>query len=314
MILLPAAPAVNDAYYFGAEHEYTILIVSISQQGVGTWVLVWEYYDGDSWEPLADVVDTSSGFQSSGIKIVGFTRPTNWAETTILSKTSFFTRARVSSFTSITTQPKGTEAFYETGQWWVWVAAVGAGGQEQFNLYAGGVDMVSNHQIFTGLAGIVTPDSAGIEPDLTYSINYTGRINFSTPATGSATRACIICKPGALELKVASPTSLTLSVTGSAVNTTLTLSGLTQGVSGSQVIAIDSNSSILSFQYTSESVVTSDTGTSRTVDNLSSNWLFAPSSAVDYTDVSVGKNRRITAPDGIESETPDIPRGDNWRR
>ena len=49
----------------------------------------------------------------------------------------------------------------------------------------------------------------------------------------------------------------------------------------------------------------SDTRADNTTEDLSDN---------DYKSVEVGKKRRITATDGITSETPEITRGKNWRR
>lgn len=105
MTLLPAGPAVNDAYYFGHNEEFSQLKLNLSQAGVGTWTIIWEYWDGDSWEDLS-ATDGTSGFTQDGT--VSWTIPGDWADSTENSQGPFrYVRARVSAFTSITTQPLG---------------------------------------------------------------------------------------------------------------------------------------------------------------------------------------------------------------
>ena len=114
MTLLPAVPAVNDAYYFGYSAPWDWLRSNIGTAGTGTWTIVWEYWNGAAWATLPDTVDGTSHFGNAGEREVTFTRPTDWAMTTILTMSLYWIRARVSSYTSITTQPKGTQA-------WIWV-------------------------------------------------------------------------------------------------------------------------------------------------------------------------------------------------
>ena len=283
MTLLPVVPAVGDEYYFGAQLEYTILVLAVGQAGVGVWDLVWEYYDSDSWKALAEVEDNSNGFTLASSRTISFARPIDWATTTVTGSTnsSFFIRARVSSFTSVITNPIGSTANYETGQWWTWLSSIDAGGQSNFNLYTGGSDKVTNHQIFTGPAGIITTDASDLEPGLEYRILFNGRVNYTFSATGSET-LCIICKAGALDLKVSGPNALTLRVTGSGGSTALTLSGITQETgSNTSIITIDSSTTLLSLTVAGQGIVI---GTSRTVVDTSNNWVFSSSGAVDFTE------------------------------
>lgn len=106
MTILPASPAVNDAYYFGHNEEFSQLKLELSQDGVGTWTIVWEYWNGSSWAALSGVTDGTSGFTTDGI--VSWTIPGDWDDTTINSQGPFrYVRARLSAFTSLTTQPLG---------------------------------------------------------------------------------------------------------------------------------------------------------------------------------------------------------------
>lgn len=116
MSLLPAVPAVNDAYYIGYSALWDYLRLRIDTPGAGTWAIFWEYWNGAAWVSLASINDPTSGFRPAAIGEyeVTFTRPADWATTTILAMTFYWIRARVSAYTSITTQPKGTQV-------WTWV-------------------------------------------------------------------------------------------------------------------------------------------------------------------------------------------------
>jgi len=113
MTLLPLAPAVDDAYYFGFSRPWNLLWLNVGTAGVGTWILVWEYWNGAAWAALADVVDDTTAFTMAGTRKVDFTRPGDWVPATILTMSLYWIRARVSSFTGMTTQPLGTQDWCE---------------------------------------------------------------------------------------------------------------------------------------------------------------------------------------------------------
>lgn len=114
MTLLPPVPAVDDAYYFGLSSWWDWLSLNIGQAGAGTWTIVWEYYNGSTWVSLPSCYDTSNGFRNGGYQSVTFDRPSDWVTSTILLLALYWIRARVSSYTSITTQPLGTQAWIGT--------------------------------------------------------------------------------------------------------------------------------------------------------------------------------------------------------
>jgi hypothetical protein len=115
MTLLPAAPAVNDAYYFGYSAPWDWLRLNIGTAGAGIWTLAWEYWNGAAWAELPGVVDGTSHFGNSGENEVTFTRPGDWATTDVGGILGlYWIRARVSAYSSITTQPLGSQA-------WIWV-------------------------------------------------------------------------------------------------------------------------------------------------------------------------------------------------
>lgn len=109
MTLLPAAPAVNDAYYFGAQVPFRALTVALSVAGEGDYTLVWEYWNGASWAAISSLIDGTQGFTSSGA--VTLEPPNDWAAATINGVGAYHLRARVSAFVSIATQPLGSQAY-----------------------------------------------------------------------------------------------------------------------------------------------------------------------------------------------------------
>jgi hypothetical protein len=114
--LLPAAPAVDDAFYFGLSYAPDHVSIDQTTAGAGTWTMLWEYWNGSTWASLANVVATGNAdqFKSSGLNVVQFDLPTNIATTTINSQGPFYyVRARVHAFTSLTTQPQAARIFVD---------------------------------------------------------------------------------------------------------------------------------------------------------------------------------------------------------
>ncbi len=112
MTLIPPVPAIGDSYYFGRPSLWDWLEMRMGTAGNGTWDIAWEYWNGAAWAPLAGVSDGTSGFRVTGTRLVIFTRPVDWAQTTVGGIANlYWIRARVSAYTSIVTQPKGSRAF-----------------------------------------------------------------------------------------------------------------------------------------------------------------------------------------------------------
>lgn len=108
MTILPAAIAENDAYYFGSSQEFTRLVIEMSQAGVGTYTLAWEYWDGDSWETLTGA---SGDLKATGRNVVTWTMPADWATTTINSQGPFYFVRCVADTGNMTTEPLGERAY-----------------------------------------------------------------------------------------------------------------------------------------------------------------------------------------------------------
>jgi len=150
MVLLPAVPVVNDAYYFGGEEVFDTLRVNIGTQGVGTWTITWEYWNGSGWASLSGVTDGTSGFTAAaGVRDVNFTRPSNWALSTIESISAYWIRARISAYTSITTQPKGTQAWVCLRLYDLHTKSTVAG----YKIYVDGVEKVGGGTDYTFITG-----------------------------------------------------------------------------------------------------------------------------------------------------------------
>ncbi len=129
MTLLPAVPAANDAYDFAGAQMYSGVRINMGIPGVGVWTIVWEYYNNVGvWAALAAVVDGTAGFSAApGNHDVTFTIPTDWALATVYGKTGYHVRARVSAYTSIVTQPFGTQAWLLDALHFMWRAQIGEG-------------------------------------------------------------------------------------------------------------------------------------------------------------------------------------------
>jgi len=124
MTLLPATPAVDDAYYFGGDEMFWGIELKYSTAGDGTWTITWEYWNGSSWTALSGVTDDTNGFTATaGTYDITFTIPTDWEKTDVGGITDkYWVRARVSSFTSITTQPLGDQAWILEALHFMWEA------------------------------------------------------------------------------------------------------------------------------------------------------------------------------------------------
>lgn len=107
--LLPASVGTDDAFYVGGnggDGPPAGAVFNIATAGVGTWDIVWEYWDGGAWSALPDVLDTTEGFQQSGSRSVTWTVPAGWVQNTVSGITTFFARGRVTTGApTTTTQP-----------------------------------------------------------------------------------------------------------------------------------------------------------------------------------------------------------------
>lgn len=112
MTLLPAVPAVDDAYYFGHTKKFDVMKLNVETNGAGVWTIVWEYWNEATWTALVGLTDGTTGFTAgTGNREVSHTPQVDWATTAVAAITLYWIRARVSAYTSVTTQPLGTQAW-----------------------------------------------------------------------------------------------------------------------------------------------------------------------------------------------------------
>jgi hypothetical protein len=278
--LLPASPGIDDALFFGCDNPCRIVTFDIDTAGVNDLTLVWEYWDGDTYEALTGVTDDTNDFESLGRETVSWDMPADWATTTVTgaAASSFWGRARVSAVTSQTTQPLGGRVFWENGEWWTWVENLDIGNQEQYTLYFGGDDMLTAHQIFPGSAGIVTADDSSIEPGGSYSLGYRGRLDFGTTGTS----VCYACKTAALTLHAtgsASAPGIFATLTGSGT-TNLELSGISLPDTGVQTITMGvSGSTVAIFADAGGGAAF---GAAQTITDNANSWTWGSQGSTDY--------------------------------
>lgn len=272
--LLPAAPAVNDAYYFIMDNPGRVITLNIGQGGVGTWDLAWEYWDGSTYSEITGsaIDDRTDNFTVFGVNTVSFDMPIDWEKRAVEGIDGYIIRARVTTFTSLSTQPLATQLWYETGLWWTWIDVLDEDDQRNFVLYLGGPAMQDHHQIFLSNEGITTVDDPSIEPGLTYAFQIVGRLDFRIPG------ACIVCKGEEFTLTTTGTSGVTLSVTGSG-GQVLTVSGISLPVTGAHIIGVDSDVTDLTLSVTPGGSVV---GTAQNIPDNSTGYTFSSSGAMIY--------------------------------
>lgn len=108
-ITLPYA-AVNNVCYMGSTQPFNTVKVNLGTSGAGAWIITWEYYNG-TWTALYGTVDDTNGWTATpGNYNVTYTMPTDWQPVSVNGGTAYYyVRARVSSYTSSTVAPIGTQ-------------------------------------------------------------------------------------------------------------------------------------------------------------------------------------------------------------
>jgi len=100
--LVPATGAENDAYYIGhATERFASTQITITTAGNFVGQVAWEYWDGDKWTALDDIVDGTTAFSAAaGTVTVAWTLPTDWAKCTVHSVNGYWVRGRITTATS----------------------------------------------------------------------------------------------------------------------------------------------------------------------------------------------------------------------
>ena len=107
--LLPPTLTTDDAISFGLSVPWGTVTVLIAQSGVGTYTVIYEYWDGATFQPAVGVVDRTSGFTAApGEYDIDHTPQPGWVATTVNGVLAYHIQARANPVTSMTTQPLAT--------------------------------------------------------------------------------------------------------------------------------------------------------------------------------------------------------------
>ena len=176
MTLWPVAPASGDAYLFGADEKFKGIVLNIGTQGSGVWTVIWDYYNGAGWSNLTNVVDNTNAFRAAaGEHTVTFDVPADWAKTTVNGKNKYYIRCFMSVFTSIATQPKGTQA-WTINDWQMILGSSGPAFSTNFTVVQG--DVTAGKKV--GVLRLYADDS----PDAVDSGSYEVWFNYVLLTTG----------------------------------------------------------------------------------------------------------------------------------
>ncbi|KKM02200.1 hypothetical protein LCGC14_1786800, partial [marine sediment metagenome] len=272
VVFFPVTPTVNDAFYFGLNSPGRILTINVGIAGVYDYALTWEYYNGTVWTALSNLDDGTNSFETAGVGTVTFDLPTDWAAILVDSVTAYWVRARVSSFTSVTTSTLGTQAWWESGTWFVYVDSIGENVQVNYTLLMGGsTDLVANHQIFPGEDGIVTADAADLElGQLTFTLTMEGV--FDVDSTGgnylTKTSAIVVDNPASGQIRV--------TINDGVGSNSATVSGVT---SGEFIITISSDGITLTLAV---SGIGSSSTTMLDITDNTNNWIWGDGDTTRY--------------------------------
>ena len=119
--LLPATPAINDAFFFGVsdiDYGWLRYVINIGTAGVGTWTLTYYYYNGATWValPSANIINKSPQFKDfmvAGLGSLWIIPPDDWAIVAVNGVTRYWLEARVTSYSAKTTIPLATRIYQE---------------------------------------------------------------------------------------------------------------------------------------------------------------------------------------------------------
>jgi len=107
---------VGDAIYIGGDAFPDGLSITIGTAGDYSGItLEWQYWDGDSWEPLTVTVDETKLFETAGTELrVEWDKPSDCEPSVVNGEEAYWTRCVVTAFggsPSITTAPLGTQGW-----------------------------------------------------------------------------------------------------------------------------------------------------------------------------------------------------------
>lgn len=141
-VAIPDPFDTDDALYIGYGTIFSAVVIDVGTAGAGDASVAeteWQYWDGDSWEALTEVEDSSAALETgTDTYVVSFLPPADWEATTVDGGSSLFFVKFVSSADDVynTTQPLITQI-------WVTPLAAGSGLQMPFDCTVTGVNMTA---------------------------------------------------------------------------------------------------------------------------------------------------------------------------
>lgn len=102
--LLPAPATPGDILYIGAARPFTGVAVAVTTPAIGTFTLMWQYFDGAFWVAFP-FVDGLAQWTTQGEGEVTWSPLTGWQPTVVDGFTAFWVRVRVQSVTILTQAP-----------------------------------------------------------------------------------------------------------------------------------------------------------------------------------------------------------------
>lgn len=109
--LVPAAPVVGDAFYFGSANPITFLQVQLDTVTLSDWSIVWEIWDGGAWVTPPTLIDGSGGWRTIFAPRIEVGSIALQAQTAVNGVTAYWVRARVAAIGVFNTQPLAKWAY-----------------------------------------------------------------------------------------------------------------------------------------------------------------------------------------------------------
>jgi len=193
----------SNVYEVAADNQFRILHVDITTATDAVWTVEWQYWDGASYVPLANVSDGTAGFTNAGLNVISFDFPAAdlWGLETLHAVEGYWIRAEITAFTSLVTPPTAEQVWYETGRWWVLLEEITPAEEVQFDVH---LDVPASdktfHYYFPHTDGITVANDVTVQLTGAWVAEWTGYFNMTEPISGSDKK--IAFKNGSVEITI----------------------------------------------------------------------------------------------------------------
>lgn len=285
MVLVNTTSTIGDSYYYGADTPFRVLTINVGTAGEGNYEIQWQYYSGtNGWSPLDGVVDNTNGYKVAGTSTISWLMPNDMTTSTIGAITAYWVRSTLigpEPSPTTTVAARGTRAYWETGQWWVYAETIPASGSANFDLYLGGPDLQDSHPIFVGVNGVTTTDAADLELGAnSWEILLSALFKTNTTSTDGALKR-LAYKPGVLDMYLSDNNEVTADITGTTTTASVVLFTVPEGEHVISLQYIAANGEIRFFLDGDQST---STAPGLTIVNNDSPWYWGINGSVAYFD------------------------------